>query len=180
MKIELGSWNNPIWSSTSIIIGALLDWATLVVDPTGRTVPEHVARGIKIVHQDKDNPALIQNQEQKKHWEQLIGRFYYRLIDLSKQPEDTFSDSLIASIDQYLLSLPDHAEMTKEKRYPENAILHLKKPDRESEDTRARWLTEYMLSFDEEEALCFLESVAVKWTLELPQGQLGRLHNDLV
>jgi hypothetical protein len=179
MIFELDFWNYPFWSSTLIFIGALLDWATLVVDPKGMVVPDHTARSIKITNPSKYDPALLQSPEQKIRWEQLIGRFYDRMIYLSNHPEDTFSESSMVSIESYLMSLPSYDEVTKEKRYPENGNFHLKIPSRVQEDKQAQWLTEYMLHLDEKSALHFLESVVIKWALELPKDQLERLHDEL-
>jgi hypothetical protein len=179
MIFELGFWNYPFWSNTSIIIGALLDWATLVVDPKGMVVPDHIARSIKITNSNKYDPALMQSPEQKNQWEQLIGRFYDRMINLSNHPEDTFSESSMVSIESYLMSLPSYDEVTKEKRYPENGIFHLKTPSRVQEDKQAQWLAEYMLHLDEKGALHFLESVVIKWALELPKDQLEQLNDEL-
>jgi hypothetical protein len=180
MNFDPGFWNNSFWSNSLIIISAILDWVTLVVDPKGIVVPEYVARNIKITDPNKFDPALMQSPEQKSQWEQLIGSFHNRMVDLSNIPEDTFSEYSIASIKSYLMRLPSYDEMTKNKRYPANRIVHLKSPDHVQEYTKAQWLTEYMLHLDEEGALHFLESVAIMWAVELPQDQLNQLKNELL
>jgi hypothetical protein len=180
MRIEPEFWNCSFWSSTLIIIGALLDWATLVVDPKGMIVPDHVARSIKIGDPNHYHPALLQSPEQKSQWVKLIGRFYDRMMKLSYHPENTFSDHSIVSIESYLMGLPSYDEMTKERRYPEDGIVHLRTLDRAQEDNKAQWLTEYMLHLKDADALRFLESVVLKWALELPQEQLGQLKDELL
>jgi hypothetical protein len=179
MKFDPRFWQTPLYSFSQIIISALLDWATLQVDPEGAVVPDHVARRIKIIHPIGSNSVITQNAEQKSQWEHLVGRFYDRMIDFSKKPEIAFSTSAMAITNEYLREMPDLEETTQEKRYPRHGIGRLSDPNPSPGTLQAQRLTEIMLHQDEENALRFLESVVLKWAGELPPGQVEQLRAEL-
>src|SRR5690349_19795919 len=115
MRIEAEFWNHPYVACEQIITVALLDWATLMIDPKGLIVPDHVYRA-RTLDPSRYGRAKRQNRDQKSRWQGYIRRFYNRLVLLSQLCEHTFLLSSVIATHDYLLGLPNYAELTRAKR----------------------------------------------------------------
>src|ERR1043165_6644927 len=94
---------HSLWSSSLIFVGALLDWATLIVDPSGEALPSHVIMS-RHPHAEGHLPiSRTQTAEQQQAWQQLISSFYYRIKAHSNAAERTFSPASIAAIQAEVL-----------------------------------------------------------------------------
>lgn len=170
---------HSLWSSSLIFVGALLDWATLVVDPAGEALPSHVIKtrqGDAAGHLPTARP---QTAEQQQAWQQLVRTFYYQTKARSNACERTFSPTSIATIQTEVLQLPLYESLGQHHYYPEPMVVGIDNPHHEQANKIARRLTEYMLHLSVEEALQFLERVTILWAAQLPSDQFDPLKTSL-
>jgi hypothetical protein len=170
---------HSLGSSSLIFIGAVLDWATLVVDPSGNALPEHVIRAHQRQIEGHLPPSRSQTAEQQQAWQQLINTFYRRIKARSYAAEQTFSAPSIATIHAEVLHLPAYESLVQQRYYPEPMVVGSHNPHHAQEDTIARYLTEYMLHLNVEEALRFLEQVVILWAVQLAREQFDQLQESL-
>jgi hypothetical protein len=170
---------HSLWSSSLIFVGALLDWATLVVDPSGEALPSHVIKSHPRHTEAHVLPSRAQTVQQQQAWEELIGTFYTQTKARSYAAEQTFSLPSLATIHADVLHLPAYETLVQHHYYPEPMIVGIDNPQHEQENKIARRLTEYMLHLSSEEALGFLERVVILWAAQLPSDQLEQLKGSL-
>jgi hypothetical protein len=168
-----------LWSSSLIFVGALLDWATLVVDPSGEALPSHVISSRPRQTEAHVRPPRAQTVEQQQAWEELIGTFYTQTKMRSYAAEQTFSLPSLATLQADVLHLPAYETLVQHHYYPEPMIVGVANPHHEQENKIARRLTEYMLHLSAEEALGFLERVVILWAAQLSSDQLDQLKESL-
>ncbi len=179
MDITLFISGYSLWSSSLIFFGALLDWATHVIDSSGEAVPSHVIRSRQGYAEGHLPTSRSQTAEQQQAWQQLISSFYYQIKARSYACERTFSPTSIAIIQAEVLQLPSYESLVQHHYYPEPIIVGIDNPHHEQENKIARRLTEYMLHFGSEEALQFLKRVAILWATQLPSDQFDQLKGSL-
>jgi hypothetical protein len=170
---------HSLWSTSLIFVGALLDWATLVVDPSREALPTHAIKtrqGDAEGHLPTSRP---QTAEQQQAWQQLISTFYNQTKARSYACERAFSPTSIATIQTEVLQLPSYESLVQHHYYPEPMVVGSGNPHHEQENKIARRLTEYMLHLSLEEALQFLERVAILWAAQLPSDQFDQLKGSL-
>jgi hypothetical protein len=179
MDITLFISGHSLWSSSLIFVGALLDWATLVVDPSGQALPSHVIKSRQGYAEGHLPTSRPQTPEQQQAWQQLISSFYSQIRARSYACERTFSPTSIATIQTEMLQLPSYESLVQHHYYPEPLIVGIDNPHHEQEKKLARRLTEYMLHFSSEEALQFLERVVILWAAQLLSDQFDQLKGSL-
>jgi hypothetical protein len=179
MDITPSISGHSLTASSLIFIGALLDWATLVVDPSGNALPDHVIRAHQRHAEGYLSPSCSQTAEQQQAWQQHINTFYQRIKARIYAAEQTFSPSSIATIHAEVLRLPTYKSLVEQRYYPEPMVVGIHNPHHAQEEAIARYLTEYMLHLNAEEALRFLEQVVILWAVQLPRDQLDQLQESL-
>jgi hypothetical protein len=170
---------HSLWSSSLIFVGALLDWASLVIDPSGETVPSHVIKSHQGHNEAHLPPSRPQTAEQQQAWQQLISAFYNQTKARCNACERTFSPMSIATIQAEVLQLPSYESLVQHHYYPEPMVVGIDNPHYKQENKIARHLTEYMLHLSLEEALQFLERAVILWAAQLPKEQFAQLKASL-
>jgi hypothetical protein len=163
-----------LWSSSLIFVGALLDWATLVVDPSGTALPPHVIRA----RNREPTDAFCQTTAQQHAWQQLIQRFYYPIKARCYAAERTFAAASIVNLQAEVALLPSYESIVQHHAYPYPLMVGIHNPAHTAEDAVARHITEYMLHRLPDEAVWFLERVVLLWAAHLPNEQIAHLRHS--
>jgi hypothetical protein len=155
-------------SSILIIHTALERWAILVIDPSGKAVPD------KWLHK-KDYFELVEikgveylSPEQTEEWNNLISNFHRRITKRAKDYESTFATENIELIRKYLGNIPTYKTIVKHSKIPNDKIVaRIKKVYFVNEQINGLCLSDYMLHLDREDALSFLENISIYWASNL-------------
>ena len=155
-------------SSILIIHTALERWAILVIDPSGKAVPD------KWLHK-KDYFELVEmkgveylSPEQTEEWNNLISNFHRRITKRAEDYESTFATENIELIRKYLGNIPTYEIIVKHSKIPNDKIVaRIKKVYYVNEQINGLYLSDYMLHLDREDALSFLENISIYWASNL-------------
>jgi hypothetical protein len=155
-------------SSILIIHTALERWAILVIDPSGKAVPD------KWLHK-KDYFELVEmkgveylSPEQTEGWNNLISNFHRRITKRAEDYESTFATENIELIRKYLGNIPTYETIVKHSKIPNDKIVaRIKKVYYVNEQINGLCLSDYMLHLDREDALSFLENISIYWASNL-------------
>ena len=155
-------------SSILIIHTALERWAILVIDPSGKAVPD------KWLHK-KDYFELVEmkgveylSPEQTEEWNNLISNFHRRITKRAEDYESTFATENIELIRKYLGNIPTYETIVKHSKIPNDKIVaRIKKVYYVNEQINGLYLSDYMLHLDREDALSFLENISIYWASNL-------------
>ena len=155
-------------SSILIIYTALERWAILVIDPSGKAVPD------KWLHK-KDYFELVEmkgveylSPEQTEEWNNLISNFHRRITKRAEDYESTFATENIELIRKYLGDIPTYETIVKHSKIPNDKIAaRIKKVYYVNEQVDGLCLSDYMLHLDREDALSFLENISIYWASNL-------------
>ena len=155
-------------SAILVIQTALERWAILVIDPSGKAVPD------KWLHK-KDYFELVEmkgveylSPEQTEEWNNLISNFHRCITKQAEDYESTFATENIELIQKYLSDIPTYETIVKYSKIPNDKIVaRIKKVYYVNEQVDGLCLSDYMLHLDREDALSFLENISIYWASNL-------------
>lgn len=168
-----------LWSSSLIFTEALLDWATLRVDPSGDSLPTHVTLPLIPTPEHNFRIPHTQTAQQRQEWQALISAFYRRIMKRVYAEDDTFSSPTIAMLQAWVAQLPSYEQLVQSLYYPEPMWVGINNIHHATENRISRRLTEYMLHLSQDDALQFLEYLVILWAAQLPADQVQQLKKSL-
>jgi hypothetical protein len=160
----------PLLSSQSIILGALIDWATLIADPSGTRVPRYQARSRP--------QLLLYSPKQEQQWRSSLGLACTTLRQLMWSSA-TLSPYRITRAHQTLVQAA-HGKRDVALQYsPIEAPIPTSSPTKDDAQRVSQILTTIMISETSEVAMEVITAVVVEWLRQLPNAQVSQLRKTL-
>lgn len=160
----------PLHASQRCILGVVLDWATLLVDPSGETVPSFLAR-----HPPFQSSYTV---EQAQTWNQYVALLYVSLREICRVPHLTLAARTLARVDAELSQL--HSIPPPHDRIPDAYTRITASNQLDDEDAITRIFLNALLSLSPQHAINFFENIIVAWLHHLPPEQRSELHQELI